>query len=146
MGRLGGPGSGVGFLRIVALLEAGAPEVDCPCGPIVTVRGELADDDPEPRLSRRQRPGDLESLPGSRKHDLRWAGEVSILNSSLSFAPIAFANASSVMYRVSALLPAIISSGLSISSIWSVASKRIRSTRLLVVYLKVELGCACVFQ
>lgn len=35
---------------------------------------------------------------------------------------------------------------LRIGSIWLVASKRIRSSKLLVVYLKVELGCACVFQ
>ena len=41
---------------------------------------------------------------------------------------------------------AIMSSGLSISSIWSVASERTKSSKLLVVYLKVELGCACVFQ
>ncbi|MNI79223.1 hypothetical protein D3C73_1356660 [compost metagenome] len=60
--------------------------------------------------------------------------------------PVALGKASCVMYRLSALLPAIISSGWLISSIWSVASKRIKSIRLLVVYLKVEFGCAWVFQ
>ena len=40
-----------------------------------------------------------------------------------------FAKASSVLYRLSALLPAIISSGYSIRSIWSGTSQRIRSRR-----------------
>ena len=50
--RLGGPGPGVGFLRIVALLEAGAPKVDVAAGPVVAVGGVLADDDPETSLAR----------------------------------------------------------------------------------------------
>jgi hypothetical protein len=44
------------------------------------------------------------------------------------------------------LLPAIISKRLVDQFDLVVASKRIRSSKLLVVYLKVELGCACVFQ
>ena len=64
----------------------------------------------------------------------------SIRNSSLSFALLAPLNAVSLIYRESALLPAIISSGLSIKSILLDASNLIKSSRLLAVYLKVELG------
>ena len=53
--------------------------------------------------------------------------------SSLSLVPVAAAKTCSVMYSVSAALPAIISSGTLISSAPCTASKLMRSTLLLTV-------------
>jgi hypothetical protein len=50
-------------MRVVALLQAGAPEVDIAGGPVIAVGGKLAHDDPETGLARGQRSGDLEALP-----------------------------------------------------------------------------------
>jgi hypothetical protein len=65
--RLGCPRAGVGGLRVVALLQAGAPEVDVASGPIVAVAGVLADHYPEAGLAAREGTGDLEALPGGRQ-------------------------------------------------------------------------------
>ena len=76
MRRLGCPRPGVGDLRIVTLLEAGALEMDVARGPVVAVSDKLADDDPEAGLAARQRASDLESLPRGRQRYLRGPGQV----------------------------------------------------------------------
>jgi hypothetical protein len=61
---------------IVALLEAGAPDVDVAGGPVAAVGRELSNHDPEASLAGGQRAGDLEAPPGSRRRDLGRVGEV----------------------------------------------------------------------
>ena len=74
--RLRGPGAGVGLLRVGALLEAGAPEMNVAGGPVVAVGGVLADHDPAAGLAACERGRDLEALPGGRQRDLGWADEL----------------------------------------------------------------------
>src|ERR1035437_475360 len=76
VGRLERPGAGVPVLRIVALLQAGAPQVDGTGGPVVAVPGELPHNDPEPCLTACERARDLEPLPGGCECDARRAREV----------------------------------------------------------------------
>ena len=71
-----GPGTGVGFLRVIAVLEAGAPEVDVAGGPVIAVGGVLAHDDPQSGLAGGERAGDFEALPGGCRRHLRWPGQV----------------------------------------------------------------------
>ena len=63
VGRLEGPSPSVAVFRIVALLQASSPQVNGPARPVITVPGELANNDPQSRLPARQRAGDLEPLP-----------------------------------------------------------------------------------
>jgi len=69
----------VGSLRVIALLEAGAPEVDVARGPLIAVAGVLADHDPETGLAGRQRARDFEALPGGRQRHLRGPGQVGVV-------------------------------------------------------------------
>jgi hypothetical protein len=54
---------GVRSLRIAAPLEAGASQVEVARSPVVTVRGVLADDDPETGLPAGESAGDPAPLP-----------------------------------------------------------------------------------
>ena len=61
--RLKRPSSGISLPGVVALLQAGAPEVDRSGRPVITIPGVLAHDDSEPGLPGCKGACDLEPLP-----------------------------------------------------------------------------------
>ena len=74
--RLGCPRSDIGFKRVVAFLEADAPEVDVAGGPVVAVGRVRADEDPKAGLAAREGARDSEALPGGGECHLAGPGQV----------------------------------------------------------------------
>lgn len=76
MGCLYCPRAGAGIMRVVAVLETGAPAVGASGCPVVAVGGVLADNGPEAGLAARQRAGDLEAMKRDRWCCLRGLHQV----------------------------------------------------------------------